>query len=123
MKTYTGNGYIMSYSIGTPPVQLFGIFDTGSDLAWFQCKPCELCVNQTSSLFDPLKSSTYKTLPCSSARCKNLGDAKRYCSSDDQQRCEYKVEYADLSYSQGDLSLDTLTLNPLMVLSSHFLVF
>lgn len=112
MTTYPGSGYFMSYSIGTPPVKLYGILDTGSDLTWFQCNPCELCVNQTSPIFDPSKSSTFKTLPCSSTSCNKLGYLKQNCSSNNQQHCEYKTSYgADSTYSQGDLSVDTLTLH------------
>ncbi|CAL0328755.1 unnamed protein product [Lupinus luteus] len=32
--------YLMSYSIGTPPVKILGIVDTGSDILWLQCQPC-----------------------------------------------------------------------------------
>jgi hypothetical protein len=30
----------MKYSIGTPPVPILGVADTGSDLIWLQCEPC-----------------------------------------------------------------------------------
>ncbi|XP_061367820.1 aspartic proteinase CDR1-like [Gastrolobium bilobum] len=77
--------YIMSYSVGTPPFHLFGIVDTGSDMVWLQCKPCQNCYHQTTPMFDPLKSQTYKNIPCSSATCRSLPD--------------------------GDLSVETLTLS------------
>ncbi|CAL0328759.1 unnamed protein product [Lupinus luteus] len=35
-----GGDYLMSYSIGTPPVKTLGIADTGSDIIWLQCQPC-----------------------------------------------------------------------------------
>ncbi|KAM3684896.1 hypothetical protein ACB094_11G079100 [Castanea mollissima] len=56
--------YLMQYAVGTPPVQVFGIADTGSDLTWLQCRPCTKCYKQTSPIFDPAKSSTYKIVPC-----------------------------------------------------------
>ncbi|CAI8611787.1 unnamed protein product [Vicia faba] len=31
--------YLMSYSVGTPPFQVYGILDTASNLNWLQCKP------------------------------------------------------------------------------------
>ncbi|XP_024640569.1 aspartic proteinase CDR1 [Medicago truncatula] len=31
-----GAGYVMSYSIGTPPFQLYSLIDTGNDNIWFQ---------------------------------------------------------------------------------------
>ncbi|CAN6712151.1 unnamed protein product [Malus baccata var. baccata] len=50
--------YLMNVSIGTPPVEVLGIADTGSDLIWTQCKPCKQCFNQNPPLFDPKKSGT-----------------------------------------------------------------
>jgi len=44
--------FLMTYSVGTPPFKLYGIVDTGSD--------CEHCYNQTTPIFNPLKSSSYK---------------------------------------------------------------
>ncbi|CAJ2639527.1 unnamed protein product [Trifolium pratense] len=109
---FMGLGYMMNYSIGTPPVQLYGAIDTGSDLIWFQCKPCsKQCFNQTSPMFDPLKSSTYKTIPCSSPTCKYLQQKGNYCSSNKKDNCEFDIVYDDKSDSKGDLSVETLTLN------------
>jgi len=106
---YAGSYYVMSYSIGTPPFHLYGVVDTGSDGIWFQCKPCKPCLNQTSLIFNPSKSSTYKNIRCLSPICK-LGENTR-CSSDRKKKCEYEVAYMDRSESQGDISKDTLTLN------------
>ncbi|KAE9620897.1 putative nepenthesin [Lupinus albus] len=40
-KVLPNNGeYLMTYSIGTPPVKILGIVDTGSDVLWLQCQPC-----------------------------------------------------------------------------------
>ncbi|XP_019435243.1 PREDICTED: LOW QUALITY PROTEIN: aspartic proteinase CDR1-like, partial [Lupinus angustifolius] len=104
-----GGEYLMSYSIGTPPVKILGIVDTGSDIIWLQCQPCHPCYNQTTPIFDPSKSTTYKTIPCTSNKCKSVRDTS--CSSDgNQQSCQYRIGYGDGSRSQGDLSLDTLTL-------------
>ncbi|KAL2326383.1 hypothetical protein Fmac_025441 [Flemingia macrophylla] len=97
--------YLLSYSVGTPPFHLYGIVDTGSDIVWLQCKPCEQCYNQTSPIFDPSKSKTYKTLPCSSTTCQSVSSSS--CSG---SSCEYSINYGDGSFSQGDLIVDTLTL-------------
>nr|KYP58971.1 Aspartic proteinase nepenthesin-1 [Cajanus cajan] len=82
----------MKYSIGTPPFEVMGIADTGSDLVWLQCKPCKKCYNQTTPLFDSAKSSSYKPVSCNSSLCK------------------YDVEYGDRSYSRGNIAFETLTL-------------
>ncbi|CAL0299004.1 unnamed protein product [Lupinus luteus] len=99
--------YLMSYSIGTPPFHLYGIVDTGSDIIWLQCIPCQNCYSQTSPIFDPSKSTTYQTIPCSSNSCYSMGSS---CSLDNEQRCQYGISYMDRSESKGDLSLETLTL-------------
>jgi len=98
--------YLMSYSVGTPPFPVYGIADTGSDMIWLQCKPCETCYNQTTPIFDPSKSNTYKTLPYSSATCTSAKG-----TSNAEQKCEYTISYGDGSQSHGDLSVDTLTLD------------
>ncbi|XP_057452730.1 aspartic proteinase CDR1-like [Lotus japonicus] len=99
--------YIMSYSIGTPLVKVFGDFDTGSEVVWLQCNPCEKCYNQTTSpIFDPSKSTTYTSIPCASELCKSFSDT--YC---EKTTCEYNITYADGTYTKGDIGVDTLTLD------------
>jgi len=100
--------YLVKYSIGTPPFEVMGIADTGSDLIWSQCKPCEQCYKQTSPLFDPSKSKTYKPVSCYSRVCQSVGQT--YCSSDADPNCQYTVSYGDGSHSQGNLAFDTLSL-------------
>nr|XP_004511019.2 aspartic proteinase CDR1 [Cicer arietinum] len=102
-----GGSYLMTYSVGTPPFKLFGIADTGSDIIWLQCKPCEECFNQTTPKFEPSKSSSYKNIPCNSNTCQSLRDT----SCTEQDSCQYNIQYGDRSHSQGDLSLETLTLD------------
>ncbi|XP_019451863.1 PREDICTED: aspartic proteinase CDR1-like [Lupinus angustifolius] len=101
--------YLMSYSIGTPPVKTLGIVDTGSNVIWLQCQPCHPCYKQTFPIFNPSKSKTYKFLPCISNICELTRDTS--CSSDRRKSCQYIIRYGDNSTSQGDLSLDTFTLS------------
>ncbi|XP_058777062.1 aspartic proteinase CDR1-like [Vicia villosa] len=100
--------YLMSYSVGTPPFRVYGILDTGSNLIWLQCKPCNPCYNQTSPIFDPSKSSSYKNIPCSSRTCKSMEGTS--CSYD-IDACQYKLDYTAESYTRGELSIETLTLD------------
>ncbi|XP_045799537.1 aspartic proteinase CDR1-like [Trifolium pratense] len=66
----SGDGeYLISYSIGTPPFKVYGFVDTGSDLVWLQCEPCVQCYPQTSPIFDPSLSSSYKNIPCYDDTC------------------------------------------------------
>ncbi|XP_010550909.1 PREDICTED: aspartic proteinase CDR1-like [Tarenaya hassleriana] len=98
--------YLMKFSLGTPPLPIMAIADTGSDLIWTQCEPCMDCYPQEAPLFDPKNSSTYKNVSCESRQCKTL---KRTTCSDDG-RCRYSVSYGDRSRSYGNVALDTLTL-------------
>ena len=100
------SGYLLNYSVGTPPVPKLAIADTGSDLIWLQCKPCIKCYNQTAPLFYPEMSTTYKTVSCTSSLCKSPYNS---CSIDGT-RCQYSVEYGDGSFSEGDIAVETITL-------------
>lgn len=86
----------MTYSVGTPPFKLVGIADTGSDIAWRQCEPCDTCFNQTTPKFNPAKSSTYKNIPCSSGVCQSVRDS----ACRDRNNCGYVINYGDESHSE-----------------------
>jgi len=99
--------YLMRYSVGTPPVESYGIVDTGSDITWLQCRPCQSCFKQNTPIFDPSKSQTYKTISCTTNTCRS---ARGTSCAARTRNCKYFISYADRSLSQGDLSLETLTL-------------
>ncbi|XP_058780385.1 aspartic proteinase CDR1-like isoform X2 [Vicia villosa] len=100
--------YLISYSIGTPPFKVYGILDTGSNLIWLQCEPCNTCYNQTSLIFNPSKSSSYKNISCSSRTCKSMEDTS--CSYDGDV-CQYTLDYGHGINTHGDLSVETLALD------------
>ncbi|CAM8881830.1 unnamed protein product [Rhodiola kirilowii] len=101
---HVGNGeFLMSLSIGTPPQSYEAIMDTGSDLIWTQCKPCKQCFDQPTPIFDPMQSSTFSNLPCSSQLCKALH--RSTCNGE----CEYSYSYGDYSSTQGVLASETFT--------------
>ncbi|XP_004289322.1 PREDICTED: probable aspartic protease At2g35615-like [Fragaria vesca subsp. vesca] len=104
----SGGEYLMNISIGTPPVEVLGIADTGSDLIWTQCKPCKQCFNQNPPLFDPKRSSTYRTVPCQSNSCSNLEEAS--CGADRGDTCVYSYRYGDRSFTRGSLAQETFTI-------------
>ncbi|MCD7452717.1 hypothetical protein HAX54_017936 [Datura stramonium] len=102
----SNNGeYLMKLSIGTPPVRILGVADTGSDLTWTQCLPCKKCFKQQTHLFNPTKSSTYKPLPCGSQMCH--GAFSTSCNRT-KRTCGYHITYGDDSYSFGDLATETI---------------
>ncbi|KAK6934839.1 Xylanase inhibitor, C-terminal [Dillenia turbinata] len=104
---YADGEYIMKYSVGTPPFNVFSIADTGSDLIWSQCKPCDLCYKQNAPLFDPKSSSTYRVFSCQTDQCQELPLPS--CRAGNV--CSYSYSYGDSSFSDGDLAADTITFN------------
>ncbi|KAL8460838.1 hypothetical protein ACS0TY_032370 [Phlomoides rotata] len=104
--TRAGGEFLIEYQIGTPPVRQLSIADTGSDLTWIQCNPCTNCYKQDYPLFDPTASTTYKTVGCGTATCTS-GEST---ACNDKNVCQYKVQYGDQSFTQGDLATETLTL-------------
>uniref|UniRef100_A0A803L4Y0 Peptidase A1 domain-containing protein n=2 Tax=Chenopodium quinoa TaxID=63459 RepID=A0A803L4Y0_CHEQI len=103
-KVHPGNGeFLMNVAIGTPPNQFYAIMDTGSDLVWTQCKPCEECFDQSTPIFDPSQSSTFSKMSCSNDLCQALP------SSTCQDGCQYMYTYGDYSSTQGVLATETFT--------------
>ncbi|XP_034674838.1 aspartic proteinase CDR1-like [Vitis riparia] len=98
--------YLMNFSIGTPPVPVIAIVDTGSDLTWTQCRPCTHCYKQVVPLFDPKKSSTYRDSSCGTSFCLALGK-DRSCRNG--KKCTFMYSYADGSFTGGNLAVETLT--------------
>ncbi|CAK9278804.1 unnamed protein product [Sphagnum jensenii] len=109
-----------SRAMGTPPREVLATVDTGSEMFWLQCKPCQDCYNQTGPIFNPARSSSFRTLPCSSPVCKvnylqcsnnNSSSRSNNTSATSAPRvCVYTVGYGDGSVSQGNLAEDTLVL-------------
>ena len=98
--------YIMNLSIGTPPVPVIAIVDTGSDLTWTQCRPCTHCYKQVVPFFDPKNSSTYRDSSCGTSFCLALGN-DRSCRNG--KKCTFMYSYADGSFTGGNLAVETLT--------------
>ncbi|XP_057540976.1 aspartic proteinase nepenthesin-1 [Amaranthus tricolor] len=104
-KVHPGNGeFLMNVAIGTPPNPFSAIMDTGSDLIWTQCKPCDDCFDQSTPIFDPSKSSTFSKLSCSNDLCEALPTST--CQDDG---CQYLYTYGDYSSTQGILATETFT--------------
>jgi Xylanase inhibitor N-terminal/Xylanase inhibitor C-terminal len=105
--SYGTSNYIVSVGIGTPSRTLTLTFDTGSDVTWIQCEPCQQqCYTQQEPVFDPSQSSTFANVPCDSIQCNDVGYG---CSN---SSCLYQVTYGDKSYTYGYYAEDTLTITP-----------
>ncbi|XP_048542489.1 aspartyl protease AED1-like [Triticum urartu] len=120
--------YVVTLGLGTPAVEQVLLMDTGSDLSWVQCAPCNStdCYPQKDPLFDPRKSSTYAPIPCGSDICKRL-QSDRFdngCSMNrngTQSQCGYRVEYGGGLKTRGVYSNEALTMAPGVVIKDfHF---
>ncbi|KAF7148018.1 hypothetical protein RHSIM_Rhsim03G0037400 [Rhododendron simsii] len=98
--------FVVLYSIGTPPVETFGVPDTGSDLVWLQCEPCQSCYDQIPIRFDWRESSSYELVECTSSKCTGFINQM---TCDDDDYCEYEVNYEDGSYSRGNIAEEIMT--------------
>ncbi|KAI4312639.1 hypothetical protein MLD38_037441 [Melastoma candidum] len=103
--------YLINITIGTPPVSIMAIADTGSDLMWTQCQPCDVCFPQVLPLFIPRASSTYEQVHCVSDKCHLF--EKTFCNTQGFT-CQYSAVYGDQSYSEGNISTDIIGLSTLM---------
>ncbi|MBA0751587.1 hypothetical protein Gogos_000502, partial [Gossypium gossypioides] len=101
-----GSGeYFVRIGVGSPPRSQYMVIDSGSDIVWVQCQPCNQCYRQSDPVFDPANSASFAGVSCGSTVCdriENSGcNAGRYC--------RYEVMYGDGSYTKGTLALETLT--------------
>ncbi|XP_078154404.1 aspartyl protease family protein At5g10770-like [Carex rostrata] len=104
--SYGVGNYIVQVGFGTPSKTLTLVFDTGSEVTWIQCEPCQYCYMQLDPIFDPSQSTTFANVSCNSIPCNAVSFG---CSN---SSCLYGVLYGDGSYTIGYYAEDTLTLNP-----------
>ncbi|KAL6909710.1 hypothetical protein ACP4OV_001369 [Aristida adscensionis] len=119
IPTHLGNAvdsleYVVTVGMGTPAVPQVVVVDTGSDLSWVQCNPCDagVCSPQKDPLFDPSHSSTYRPIPCGSDACNKLAADAYTNGCQKGEQCTFAIEYADGSNTRGVYSAETLTLAP-----------
>ncbi|BAT98696.1 hypothetical protein VIGAN_10001600 [Vigna angularis var. angularis] len=109
--TEEGSGeYFVRIGIGSPATYQYMVIDSGSDIVWVQCQPCDHCYNQSDPIFNPALSASFTGVSCSSSVCDQLDDAGCH-----QGRCRYEVAYGDGSYTRGTLALETITLGRTLI--------
>lgn len=94
--------FLANFSIGEPPVSQLVTVDTGSNLLWVQCLPCVRCFEQSSPVFDPSKSSTYRNLDCNSGFCSGG-------NCDLSKNCKFSLGYVDGTHVAGLMATEKLT--------------
>ncbi|XP_047315216.1 aspartic proteinase CDR1-like [Impatiens glandulifera] len=101
--------YLMEIYIGTPPVKQLAIADTGNEITWTQCQPCLNCYRQNQPIFNPMESSSYKVLSCSSSECQNKRQDLISINCDPRNsnsKCDYGITYDDGSTTNGVLGYE-----------------
>ncbi|PUZ72322.1 hypothetical protein GQ55_2G384700 [Panicum hallii var. hallii] len=102
--------YLVDLAIGTPPLALTAVLDTGSDLIWTQCDaPCRRCFPQPAPLYAPARSATYANLSCGSKLCEALPSPRSSRCSAPEPGCAYYYSYGDGSSTDGVLATDAFT--------------
>lgn len=100
----------VSLSIGSPPQQVIMVLDTGSELSWLHCKKTPT----TPLTFNPLVSSSYSVIPCSSPTCRTkTRDFSIPVSCDPKKLCHATLSYADGSSVEGNLATETFRIDNL----------
>ena len=94
----------VSLTVGSPPQTVTMVLDTGSELSWLHCKKAP----NLHSVFDPLRSSSYSPIPCTSPTCRTrTRDFSIPVSCDKKKLCHAIISYADASSIEGNLASDT----------------
>lgn len=96
--------YFVELYVGTPPQKILPVADTGSDLIWVNCNPCENC-----SSFNPNRSSSLSYVPCYSRECYTLSSTVS-CIFRPKMACKYTYGYMDNSSTTGPYIHETITL-------------
>lgn len=100
-----GSGeYFVRIGVGSPPRNQYMVIDSGSDIVWVQCQPCNLCYHQSDPVFDPSLSASFAGVSCGSVLCDRVEN-----SGCNVSRCKYEVMYGDGSYTKGTMALETLS--------------
>ncbi|PHU10928.1 hypothetical protein BC332_17858 [Capsicum chinense] len=111
-STYCDHGeYVASFLLGSNQVRNFMQIDTGSDLLWWQCGPCEAnkCYKQVNPLYDSTKSKTFQKMDCIyGSRCYDAFDTTYTCNIYDHE-CKYNIGFASGERSKGFMADDVIT--------------
>ncbi|EPS68033.1 hypothetical protein M569_06741 [Genlisea aurea] len=106
--------YLVAFRVGSPAQSVALIADTGSDLTWTKCSyGCGGgCRRSSGRLFDADRSTSFKTVECSSTTCTvDLAGAFSLSRcSPPSDPCAYDYRYADGSSAEGIFAGETVEL-------------
>ncbi|KAJ4726118.1 aspartic proteinase nepenthesin-2-like [Melia azedarach] len=100
--------YVAQIQIGTPPVTMLLVVDTGGNMIWTQCEPCINCYRQAYPRYDSRASSTYRKLPCDHPFCSGGPGTLYSCVNGE---CIFSLSYGGGTSgpAKGFASLDSFT--------------
>ncbi|KAL9302225.1 putative nepenthesin [Arabidopsis thaliana] len=98
----------VTLAVGDPPQNISMVLDTGSELSWLHCKKSP----NLGSVFNPVSSSTYSPVPCSSPICRTrTRDLPIPASCDPKTHlCHVAISYADATSIEGNLAHETFVI-------------
>ncbi|XP_051134228.1 aspartic proteinase 36-like isoform X2 [Andrographis paniculata] len=104
--------YYTRVKLGSPPKEFYVQIDTGSDVLWVSCNPCNGCPTSSGlqidmEFFDPSSSQTVSAISCSDQKC-SLGTQSSDSGCNDQNQCGYTFQYGDGSGTSGYYVSDTI---------------
>lgn len=118
--TYPNGLYYTQIGLGTP-AQTFQVdIDSGSNLLWVNCQPCQQCTasqqQQLNPPFNTTASSTARAVQCGDASCLHPDPsvATGACptgatpGAPGSSACSYEAQYGDSSETVGTLVTDVL---------------
>ncbi|KAI3851311.1 hypothetical protein MKW92_011066 [Papaver armeniacum] len=109
----------VSLTVGTPPQNVVMVLDTGSELSWLRCNNPSL--PNSLPTFNPLSSSSYSPMLCSSPACSTQVRGftiPLWCDSNNL--CHTTLSYVDASFSEGNLAYETFHIGSSAILSTIF---
>ncbi|KAJ4830391.1 hypothetical protein Tsubulata_033980 [Turnera subulata] len=109
-----GGEYLVEVRIGSEDTRAHLVLDTGSNLIWWQCKPCEECFGQQDELYDPSLTTSNQEIDCISPWCKTKKEGlSNVCvtgARGEPNKCGYSQRYADTSTTKGILCRDYVSM-------------
>ncbi|KAM0022845.1 putative nepenthesin [Helianthus debilis subsp. tardiflorus] len=109
--------YYTKVQLGSPAKDYYLQIDTGSDVLWVGCTPCDGCPTSSSlqipmEFYDPSSSSTSHAISCADQRCSRAVESSDSGCLNDQ--CTYKFKYGDGSGTSGYYVSDLMHLETIV---------
>ncbi|XP_023517316.1 aspartic proteinase-like protein 2 [Cucurbita pepo subsp. pepo] len=104
--------YYTKVKLGNPQREFNVQIDTGSDILWVNCSPCDGCPQSSGlgielNLFDTAMSSSARLVSCSDPICSAVPTTTNQCLSQNDN-CNYTFQYRDRSATSGFYVTDSM---------------